>query len=335
MSVAARRAPLSAPVPYFAASRSLAPKICARFAAADAALGPHTRYVEPFSGSAAVLHRKPRCAIEIINDAYGDIANLNWCLTLPSAVYELADRVEATLFCEQTCRAAVDVLRSAPAPRIAVAPHDVEKLPGLRGDADGGERGVLGPTPAHVERAYWCLVAAWMGNNGNFGVDAERLRKSVNVRWNDNGGSPVRRWASVAASINPWHERLRDVVVLDRDGFGVITAVPDERDVLLYVDPPYISDDGKSAGAQYALGWNGESEHHRLADALRRFERARVVVSYYAHPLLAELYPTREGWRIIELKDTSDSGLRTLSAAQLGAAGDQAKRVEVLVELWR
>ena len=41
---------------------------------------------------------------------------------------------------------------------------------------------------------------------------------------------------------------------------------------------------------------SNDAAHARLAAALCRFKATRVVVSYYAHERLAELYP---GWRVV------------------------------------
>ncbi len=37
-----------------------------------------------------------------------------------------------------------------------------------------------------------------------------------------------------------------------------------------------------------------DAGHQRLADSVKRFRKARVVVSYTDHPRLAELYPARQ-----------------------------------------
>ncbi len=63
---------------------------------------------------------------------------------------------------------------------------------------------------------------------------------------------------------------------------------------MIYVDPPYVE-----KGALYVHDF-GEADHRRLAEELHRFKETRVVVSYYDHPFVDELY---EGWtkRVFEV----------------------------------
>src|SRR5207253_1221924 len=67
--------------------------------------------------------------------------------------------------------------------------------------------------------------------------------------------------------------------------------IEDREGVVIYADPPYIA-----KGANY-LHDLGPEDHARLAHALCRFRKTRVVVSYYAHPKLADLY---HGWQQID-----------------------------------
>ena len=99
-----------------------------------------------------------------------------------------------------------------------------------------------------------------------------------------------------------WHNRLRRVVILRRDLFDVLPKIEDAEGTVIYSDPPYLHDTrGNGGGSRYEHDFDEASnplfgrvdDHARLAQELRRFKRARVVVSYYAHPRLAELYP---GW---------------------------------------
>lgn len=62
---------------------------------------------------------------------------------------------------------------------------------------------------------------------------------------------------------------------------------------MIYCDPPYVV-----KGAKYVHDFE-TADHERLAKVLSRFKHARVVVSYYDHPSLAQLY---SGWTIRNLK---------------------------------
>jgi site-specific DNA-adenine methylase len=88
------------------------------------------------------------------------------------------------------------------------------------------------------------------------------------------------------------HERLRNVVILRRDAFEVVERIADEPGIAIYADPPYIKSTRARNATRYLFEF-GEEDHLRLAEKLRRFERARVVVSYYDDPGLEAMYP---GW---------------------------------------
>ena len=229
------------------------------------ALGPHKSYFEPFCGSMAVLLSKPAARYETVSDLYGRLTNLAQCLAEPDQARELYARTSATLFSESLFSEAIK------------RQHE----PG-------------------VEGAYWYFVACWMGRNGAAGMaDVRGGSNSLAVRWTANGGSSTTRWRSAVDSIPAWHERLRNVVILNRDGFEVIDRIPDEEGAAVYVDPPYfaVSRTGWHGGqSRYEHEFEqeatlfGTSDHERLRDALARFERACVVISYYDCEELRRLY---------------------------------------------
>ncbi|KKN18414.1 hypothetical protein LCGC14_0956070, partial [marine sediment metagenome] len=88
------------------------------------------------------------------------------------------------------------------------------------------------------------------------------------------------------------HRRLRDVDIRHGDWRTMVDEL-DGPDSLFYLDPPYFRDGKSRSGTQHYLYDFGAGDHTSLAAAASRFKRARVVVSYYDHPSLDELYP---GW---------------------------------------
>lgn len=115
------------------------------------------------------------------------------------------------------------------------------------------------------------------------------------IRWTAGGGSGPTRFRNAVESIPAWHDRLRNVVILRKDMFDVVSKVEDAEGVAIYCDPPYLPET-MSGDSRYLHDFD-EADHCRLANALRRFERARVVLSYYDSLKLAELYP---GWNKID-----------------------------------
>lgn len=107
------------------------------------------------------------------------------------------------------------------------------------------------------------------------------------VRWTPNGGSPTKRWRSAIESIPPWHERLRNVTILQRDAFSIIGSIPDREDTVIYCDPPY-HESSRSSGKylhDFSLG-----DHSRLALSLSKFSKTNVIISYYDCEAVRDLF---------------------------------------------
>lgn len=221
-------------------------------------LGPHSHYWEPFCGSCAVLFAKDRSTSEAVNDLHKDLINLALVLQDEQMALGLYARINRCLFHEDLLPIAKTFL--------------VERT--------------LEPGQPDAERAYWYLIFSWMGLNGISGTPLYHTGTFV-PRYSTTGQNGATRWASVCESIPAWHQRLLGVQILSRDCFDILPRIVDEADTALYIDPPYLV-----KGARYVHDF-ARSDHLRLAEALRRFRKARVVVSYYDHPDLAVLYP---GW---------------------------------------
>jgi DNA adenine methylase len=107
-------------------------------------------------------------------------------------------------------------------------------------------------------------------------------------------------------------ERLHAVSLESLPALTLIGKYGAQRDVLLYVDPPYLG--STRAFANYRHEMRGEEQHRELAAALADC-RATVVLSGYGSPLYADLY---EGWHRYATQASADN-----------AAGDRG-RTEVL-----
>lgn len=255
---------ITAIAPWFGGKRTLAPVIVQE-------LGPHKAYWEPFCGGISIVFAKERCRQEVLNDAHGDLTNLAIVVSSPRCV-ELYERASRTLYSEGLYDACLATIQ-APEETFANDPQRV--------------------TDAHLERAYAYLVLSWMGRNGAAGT--ARINYVFTLRYTNNGGDSATRWKQVAASIPDWHARLSGVVITRRDGIALTEKIEDTEGCAIYCDPPYIEEGDAYAHAFASSGGMFGDDHQRLADALRAKRRARVVVSYYDHPRLPELYP---GWTI-------------------------------------
>jgi DNA adenine methylase len=224
-------------------------------------LGAHKAYVEPFCGSMAVLLAKPPCSFEIVNDLHGDLMNLAWTVADPSEGPRLYRRLRRLPDAEEIFHKAIGLLPGLP---LADGPDGVSRATG--------------------SRAYWYFVLSWMGRSGLVGAVN---KPSFAIRYNAAGGNQAVRFASAVASIPAWRRRLRTVTLLRRNGLELLERLRDDAGQALYIDPPYLD---KKIRYEYDFSAH---DHKRLAQALARFKRSRVVVSYYDHPDLTALYP---GW---------------------------------------
>jgi DNA adenine methylase len=244
--------------PWYGAKRKLAPTIVAQ-------LGDHKSYWEPFCGSMAVLLSKPVSRLETVNDLHGDLINLARVTADPRLGPQFYRRARRMVVADDTLLEADGKTRG--------------------GDFEG--------TAPDLDRALAFFVGSWMGRNGEVGLGKNERAKTLCVRWAANGGDPATRFESAVRSIPAWRRRLRGVTILRRDAFDVLEKISDDTGTVIYCDPPYLL---KSDRYLYDFndGFMSQmNDHERLAAAVSRFTKARVIVSYYAHPALDQLY---KGW---------------------------------------
>jgi DNA adenine methylase len=267
---------INALAPWFGGKRTMASDIVTE-------LGPHGQYFEPFCGSMSVLLAKSPSQKETVCDRHGDLINLARVLQERESAVLLYDRLQGVLFSEDLLDHARDYLEADI--------NSIDSLPPWSG---------LG-YQQHINRAYWYFLASWMGRNGTAGT--ARLDYQIAVRWTSGGGSPTVRFRHAVESIPPWHERLRNVVILCRDSMEIMDRFEDVRQTAIYVDPPYHAATRSAGsikngrGGKYLFEFDHGTDHQRLARFLRGYRHARIVVSYYDCPEIRELYA---GWTFVD-----------------------------------
>lgn len=277
---------ISCIAPWFGSKRELAPEICRQ-------LGPHRAYFGLCFGSLAVELEKEESGHETVVDLHGDVCNLAMVLASERCP-DLYGQLARTLVAEPLFERA----RLICATEAADVPE-----------------GPIAVTDAHVERSFYYFICCWQGRNGSAGTF--RPGGSFAVRYTPGGGHGGQRFANAVDSIPDWHQRMRRMTIMRRDLFKVVPKIDDTTGIAIYCDPPYILE-----GSQYLHSFTDE-DHRRLAKELRRFRKARVVVSYYANPVLADLYP---GWTILDCSRTKN----LTSQAMRGKKGT-AEAPEVLL----
>lgn len=226
-------------------------------------LGPHRVYWELFCGGMAVFLAKKPCQMETLCDMHGDLINLAYVLADEDLAFKLYKRVERALYHEQ-------IFLDCRQRWLSTPENEANRSP-------------------DVDRAYDYFVVSWCGLNGVSGT--KRGNYGFALRWCASGGQGAGRWQSVKDSMPAWHRRLAQAVIIRRDAFEVLDKIKDEAGTAIYLDPPYFD---KSSKYLYEFG---PADHERLARLAGKFRKARVVVSYYDHPKLQELYP---GWARVE-----------------------------------
>ena len=276
---------IGALAPWFGGKRTLAPRIVAE-------LGPHRAYWEPMVGGFSVISSKPVAPFETVNDLHGDVVNLARIVAHPELGPDLFERLSRVMPAE--------ALMADAAARYA---------------ARGYANDLAEPD---LDRAADYFVVSWLGRNGVSGTHS--YNQGFCVRYTARGGSPSKRFLSAVQSLPAWYERLRNVTILRRDAFTLIADIADDPATVIYLDPPYVvkgstyihdfkPDDDCGAGL-FCDDAIKQPTHRRLRDLLARFRQARVVVSYYDHPLVRELY---KGWTFVDCtmaKNMVNQGMR-------------------------
>jgi DNA adenine methylase len=160
-----------------------------------------------------------------------------------------------------------------------------------------------------VERARRAVIRAFMGfgSNSFHGKGGMRTRSSpwtvcrTGFRANAKrqGTTPASDWASWPDSIPGFIERLRGVVIENRDALEIMRQ-HDGAETLYYLDPPYLMTT-RSSRDQYTFELD-EDGHRELAEVARSMVGS-VVISGYHSELYEDLY---RGWVRVERPALAD-----------------------------
>lgn len=229
---------------------------------------PHQVYTEAFGGAGSVLLRKPRAYAEIWNDLDNEVVNL---------FRVLRDIDDAARL--------IELLRLTPFAR-----DEFNRAYELTGDP--------------VERARRLIIRSFQG----FGSDGATVEYRTGFRANSNrsGTTPAGDWANYPDCLALIVERLRGVVIEQRDAVQVLRA-HDRADALHFVDPPYLRHTRSRTNRRRGGGGNyrhelTDEQHAELLDALDELAGAVILCGYPS-----ELYDSRlRHWRRIDCAAMAD-----------------------------
>lgn len=224
----------------------------------------HRVYVEAFGGGGSILLRKPRAYAEVYNDMDGEIVNLF------RVVRDRGDELRTML----------------------------ELTPFAREEYKGSFPEIDDP----LEQARRTVIRSHMGFGSN--ALARGIQSGFRSNSNRSGTTPARDWRNLPERLPEIIDRLRGVVIEDRDAMEVM-ARHDGPDTLHYCDPPYVRDTRSSlmhGDHGYTVEMN-DADHRRFAECVKKLEGS-VIVSGYAGGLYdTELFPSWARFEIPALAD--------------------------------
>lgn len=150
-----------------------------------------------------------------------------------------------------------------------------------------------------LERARRTLVRSFMGF-GSAGVTKQVTGFRANT--SRSYSTPAMNWRDYPEHLRALIERLRGVVIEQRDALDVMNA-HDGDDTVHYVDPPYVHDTRHHRTRAPAYRHELTDDQHRaLASTLHEL-RGMVVLSGYRCPLYDELFAD---WRRVDVSTHAD-----------------------------
>lgn len=232
-------------------------------------LPSHRTYTEVFGGGAGVLLHKPRSYAEIYNDLDDTIVGLFRVLQDLALEARLIALLRVTPFARREFEIAYE------------------------------------PASDPVESARRLVIRSFLGFGSNAHSATQRGHQSTGFRSSSNrsGSTPAQDWRNLPDAFPAIAERMRGVVIENRDALIVLSR-HDSPSTLHYVDPPYMHDTrAMFKGGKSAYRFEMERvDHVQLLDALRALV-GMVVLSGYATPLYDEALAD---WRRIEFQAMAD-----------------------------
>ena len=246
-------------------------------------IGPNPRaYWEVFLGGGSTLLEKKPSPKESINDIHPVLMNMVAVLA-SERCGELNERLANTTFAQSIFDDAVALLSETFEPPIASATK---------------------VSDAQLAWAWAAFVQWWMGKGGMAGGPGEG---SISIRYDSRGGSMPSRFRSACDSVLWFRQRLARVGIYNMDTMRLLEKIEDRVGTVIYADPTFIEKDHlytytlKTKKASEGMFDPSSDDHDRLSELLRRYTDTRVVLRYYNHQRIPELYPD---WWLVDCSRT-------------------------------
>lgn len=151
------------------------------------------------------------------------------------------------------------------------------------------------PVEDPVEQARRTLVRSWMG----FGSNAHSQKTGFRSNVRRSGTTPAGDWMEFPVALRSIIERLRGVVIENRDAISVLRS-HDSNDTCFYVDPPYMR--GVRSGCAGYRHELSDDDHRSLLGTLVEI-KGKVLLSGYATDLYSEFLC---GWTQLRCETMAD-----------------------------
>lgn len=162
------------------------------------------------------------------------------------------------------------------------------------------------PTDDLLEKARRTVARSYMG----FGSAAASGNKTgFRSNLNRSGTTPAHDWANYPAALVALADRVRGVVIENKDAIEVMET-HDSEETLHYVDPPYVFSTRHEGNKYCKKGYRFEmtdDQHRALAAALRKLKGAVVLSGYPCELYDRELYAD---WQRIENRGAHADGAK-------------------------
>jgi DNA adenine methylase len=227
-----------------------------------ALMPPHIHYVEPyFGGGAVLLARNPEGVSEVVNDIHGDLYNFWGVLRDEELFPRLLRRLQATPFDDTLFEECREMLVEPPLTMM------------------------IG---RDIERAWAFFVLCRQSLAGRMksftGITRTRTRRGMN--------NEVSAWLTAIEGLPQVHERLKRVLILNRDALEVIES-QDGENTLFYLDPPYLKE---TRTAPEVYEHEMTYEQHKALLKLLGSLKGKFLLSGYPSDLY-ERYANKYDWR--------------------------------------
>ena len=219
----------------------------------------HRIFVDLFGGSASVLLKKPRSKIEVYNDIDGEIVNLM------KVVRDQGD----------------ELVRG-----LSLTPYARDEF-----------RESFVPADDPVEQARRTVVRSFQGYGSSYSTRGSKATPGGFRVAYKQGNNPSQSWPHIPENILEIIKRFQGVYIENLD-FRKILERYDQKDTLIYADPPYLPET-RDYGSDYSFEMNSQ-DHYDLAQLLNR-RNGPVVISGYHSAFYDELY---SGW-VCKKKNTT------------------------------